>query len=114
MFDFDKIKSTFEWPVEVAVPTKNGGFERWKFTAEFHQMAIEEFRELLDSEGYSDKAMADKVLAGWGSDLKKGDEPLEYNDQTRAEVLAYIPAATGIAKGFMEAMNGDKARTKNS
>jgi len=109
MFDIEKITRTFEWPVVVEVPTKNGGFERFKFTCKYHQVDID---ELKSCDG-TDKEVANKVLAGWGHDLKRGDEPLEYNDESRAEVLAYIPATAAIAKGFYEAMNGDKARLKN-
>ena len=109
MFDMQKITDTFKWPIQVDVPTKNGGFERWSFGGEFKQVSVEQLKE----SAASDKEVCELVLVGWDHTLKNGDQPLEYNEENRAKIIAYIPAAAGISKAFYEAMNGDKARRKN-
>lgn len=103
----------FEWPVKVAVP-KDGRYEQAEFTAVFANLVGEEFEALTGSDErgmplHSDRAVADRVLLGWGSDLRGVDgAPFPFTPENKARMLAnqrvrlavvgtYLAAARGMA-----------------
>jgi len=105
---------TIDWPVEVNVPQSGGGVQKHKFTARFEIVPTQEY-EALVGEGEGVSAALDRVLVGWGTDVKgeTGDEPLEFNPENKAQMLRTPYARVGLLRAYIQAAAGQEARRKN-
>lgn len=105
--------STFDWPVLVPVP-RDGKYVQQEFTATFANLVGDEFEALTGSDErglpkHSDREVGDRVLLGWGSDLRGPDGvPFPFTPENKARMLAnqrvrlavvgtYLAAARGMA-----------------
>jgi hypothetical protein len=102
---------TFTWPVRVSVPVE-GKYVRAEFTAEFANLQGAELDALTadPAEGVpalSHLEMADRVLVGWGDDLKGADgAPLPFTPENKARLLANPRARLAVAGTFLAAARG--------
>jgi hypothetical protein len=126
MFDLLSAGDTFPGQVELVIIDHEGARQEVTFTAHFNRLeqteinelveairhrtavlkAIEDGRTLPDSaKGVAtldDVHIADRVLGGWGEDLLAGDEPMDYDADTKRRVIEFEVMATAIATAWMK------------
>jgi hypothetical protein len=103
--------ASFAWPVKVPVPV-DGKYVRGEFTAVFANLQGDALDELTATEAdakqkFTDLEIANRVLLGWGDDLKGGNgKPLEFNDVNKARLLANIRVRMAVVGTFLAATRG--------
>lgn len=119
MFEFQKVLSdTYEWPVEVKIPSDGGRPKTIKFIAVFNRLNKTESRNMFESarEENEDGTVATKyqtVLNEVLVDLKaKNDEgkneilPGDIKD----ELLEVAGAEPAICAAYAASLNGERAK----
>ncbi|MCE2836674.1 MAG: hypothetical protein LW834_06900 [Cyanobium sp. 49614_E6] len=120
-FNIDQVGSTFSGEVKLSIPIE-GGREDVSFTAIFErgqQTEIEEMREKFRAyaaviqainngtespaaaeglERLSLVPIAEKVLVGWGDDMRGGDdnEPMEFTPDSKKRVIEFPGMADAL------------------
>jgi hypothetical protein len=111
---------TFEWPIEVKVPSDKlaGQHLRFRFNAEFKALPTDEARAKLDEadlarrEGRAseaadlDKSMLRDALVGW----KGLDEA--FDDTAREEAFANPFILQGLMEGYRKAVTGEGVQAR--
>jgi len=126
MFDLLGAGDTFPGQVELAIIDQEGARQEVTFTAFFNRLeqteinelveairhrtailkAIEDGRTLPDAAkgvtALDDVHVADRVLGGWGDDLLAGDEPMEFDEDSKRRVIQFPGMASAIATAWMK------------
>jgi len=102
---------TFEWTVRVPVPV-DGKYVRAEFTAVFANLVGDDLDDLTaklpnGAEKHTDLQIAQRVLVGWGTDLKaaKG-EALAFTPENKARLLANQRVRLAVVGTFLAAARG--------
>jgi len=139
MFDLLSVGDTFPGQVELNILTRDGARETVTFTAYFNDLEQTEINEMVEAIRHraavlkaiedgrtppdaakgvavlDDVHIADRVLAGWGDDVRKGGEPVEFDDDSKREVIQKRGMATAIATAWMKlAFEGEGKKQTSS
>lgn len=125
---------TFEWPVDVKVPT-NGDYTTHRFTGQFRYISLDETKDLLAGVETPDIDPADpraslllaehtaqiqvdlymQIWRGWGDDLTgPEDKPLPVNDQAKRQLLSQRIIREAVIEAYRQSQGGEEARLGNS
>ena len=117
MFKIDKQAASYTWPVTVQKPVDGGRFQKGTFTAEFVYLEQPDIDQVLENArlGRDNGDLCARAWSGWKTDLVGEDgAALPYSEESKAMLLA-IPYVRGaVLAAFVESINGEGARRKNS
>ncbi len=104
-----KIALTPSYKVKVTVETPNdsNGFDRSTFTAEFKRVSTDQLDEIQKK---TKKEVVDEVLVGFSDLVDEDNKSVEYNDETRAALLAIPQAVKALADGFLSSIFNAKEK----
>lgn len=123
-----KTDHSYDWPVRVKVPQDGGTFKTHVFTARFQILPQEEIDRILrigpvdsgdddfgDSDGEQlDMSLLERVLVGWGEDVKDEDgNAIPFDDESRRALLGVPYVRLAVSRAFFGSISGDAARRKN-
>jgi hypothetical protein len=103
-------KRTIKWPVTVDVPQDGGTTAEARFEAEFEILGQDEMDAIIES----GQDLLDRVLTGWGADLRdETGAAIPYTPEMKAKLLRVPYARAAIYRAYGEIQRGAGAR-KNS
>ncbi len=108
MFKLAAVK-TVMWPVDVQIPQDGGKVKKVRFSAQFEILSDDEYTETLTSGD-----LLKRVLTGWEGVLpEEGNDPVEFNDDTKAQMLAMPYVRVALVQAYTQAASGREAARKN-
>ena len=107
---FKAVLATFKREITVKVPV-DGGFEKQTMKVTYNALPISETEELVFSEQADLKAYVNKMTNRIDDVAGEDDEPLEWNDELRAQLLDIPFVFSAILDGYQATLA--EARAKN-
>jgi len=114
--------TTYDWPVEVAVPEDGGVWSRHKFTGKFKRFTKSQAKDLVDKLGedkddgepFEPLDLAAEVLVGWDDQVATDQgEPIPFSEAALRQMCDLFPMAIGaIYDAWIESIS--KGKEKNS
>jgi hypothetical protein len=95
---------TFRAKVKFGLLAADGSTQPVEFTAVYHRLTVDQAQAMADeatANGWGDRDMARRLLAGWGDDLQDAHgAPLAYTPDNVAALLNVPHAARAILETF--------------
>jgi len=105
VFDFQP-NPTFEFPVKVQMPQKDGSFIAQTFTAVWQVADAGELKAAQEKEpARSVEILLQKCLKGW-SDLAVNGTPLPFTPENVATLAAHPLTAPALTRSYWDAVSG--------
>ena len=102
------LSPSYKVKVSVETPNDNNGFDKSTFTAEFKRVSTEQLDEIQKK---TKKEVVNDVLIGFSDLLDEDNKPVEYDDDSRAALLAIPQAVSALADAFLSSIF--KVKEKN-
>lgn len=97
------------WPVDVKKPIDGGKTLTQRFTAQFEIIDTEQLQQAI-----VDGDHLERVLIGWGDDIKGADgQPLPYTAENKQALLRIPYVRAAVMNAWVEASSGREAARKN-
>lgn len=98
-------KETYETEIAVSMPGDKGKRTTEKFLARFKHVELTRLDELRS---VPHREVLDEVLVGWSGMVDENDEPVPFNNETRAAVYEIPQAFEALVQGFWTSIFGAK------
>ena len=102
-FIFPTEMPEFDWPVTIRIP-QDGQYQEQSFTARFRTLSRSRTQTLADS---GDQAFLTEVLIGWHGITDIQGNPIPYDRQRCAQLIAIPYIATALIRAYFEALDGE-------
>ena len=112
MFKLEK-KDTFRWPVTVNVPRDGGTFASHQFTAEYKLLEQSKVDALIERFRNDDADFLNEILVGWDGVFDAEGNKLDFNEDSKRQLLEIPYARTALVKTYFDAANGNKVKRGN-
>lgn len=109
------VSPTYEWPIQIEIPTDGGKHSKFTFDGVFArlpQSRLKEISKLIEKGEIDDEALAREVLVGWpeGAIKDKDGDDVPFSDSAMDKLMEISKAASAVVTAFYASLDGAKRK----